>query len=133
MREKQVQRQARINLASMAMAQHQRSETMEHGAIEGPKKSEISVRTESQSGSKKVKAPMKQRGALPAVPSKKQGSKPQGNAVSNQTNQTKGEVVIEKEQRLEPTSTPPLQASLHPAPLLHPTLTCPGSWNQRMI
>ena len=82
MTQKQVQRQALINLTSMAMAQHQGPKTMEPRAIEGPKKSEILVRTESQSGSKKVKAPMKQRVALPAVPSKKLGGKPQGNTLS---------------------------------------------------
>ena len=52
------------------------------------------MRTEPQSGFKKVKAPMKQREALLEVPSKKPEGKPQGNARSNQAKQTKGEAVI---------------------------------------
>ena len=61
MTQKQAQRQALIGLASMAMAQQQHGPKFKSGAIEGPK-------TESQPGSKKTKAPMKQRGTLPAVP-----------------------------------------------------------------
>ena len=109
-----LQRQALIGLVSIAMAQQQQGPTLKSGAIEGPK-------TESQPGSKKTKAPMKQRGTLPAVPLSK---KSDGNAVCNKTSKTKEEAVMERGTRAGAiyTSTPSLAPSC-PSPPPYPDMS----------